>query len=109
MITLEVTDNGRGIGTPARSSSVTSIRHRAEGNGRTLQLTTPPGGGTRLTWTAHASRSHEPSVSRVLRRAGGHDIHRYSARRRPVSDTKSGLRPSLVFLHERGRNLRAMG
>jgi two-component system, NarL family, sensor histidine kinase DevS len=52
VITLEVTDNGRGIGTPARSSGLTSLRHRAERNGGALKLTTPPGGGTCLTWTA---------------------------------------------------------
>ncbi len=52
VITLQVTDNGRGIGTPARSSGLTSMRHRAERNGGTLKLTTPPGGGTCLTWTA---------------------------------------------------------
>jgi len=52
VITLEVTDNGRGIGIPARSSGLTSMRHRAERNGGSLKLTTPPGGGTCLTWTA---------------------------------------------------------
>jgi signal transduction histidine kinase len=52
LITLVVTDNGRGLGTPARSSGLTSMRHRAERNGGTLQLATPDGGGTQLTWTA---------------------------------------------------------
>jgi signal transduction histidine kinase len=52
LITLVVTDNGRGVGTPARSSGLTSMRHRAERNGGTLQLATPSGGGTQLTWTA---------------------------------------------------------
>lgn len=52
LITHEVTDNGGGIGTPERSSGLTSMRHRAERNGGALQLTTPDGGGTRLTWTA---------------------------------------------------------
>jgi two-component system, NarL family, sensor histidine kinase DevS len=52
VITVEVTDNGRGIGTPARSSGLANMRHRAERNGGTLQITTPPGGGTQLTWTA---------------------------------------------------------
>ena len=52
LITLDVTDNGRGLGTPARSSGLTSMRRRAENNGGTLQTTTPPGGGTRLAWTA---------------------------------------------------------
>jgi signal transduction histidine kinase len=52
LITLEVTDNGRGLGTPARSSGLASMRRRAENNGGALQITSPPGGGTRLTWTA---------------------------------------------------------
>jgi signal transduction histidine kinase len=56
LITLEVTDNGRGLGTPARSSGLVSMRHRAERNGGTLQITAPPGGGTRLTWTARPRR-----------------------------------------------------
>ena len=56
LITLEVTDNGRGLGTPARSSGLASMRRRAEHNGGTLQITAPPGGGTRLTWTARPRR-----------------------------------------------------
>ena len=52
LITLDVTDNGRGLGTPARSSGLASMRRRAENNGGTLQVTAPAGGGTRLTWTA---------------------------------------------------------
>ena len=55
LITLEVTDNGRGLGTPARSSGLASMRRRAENNGGTLQITAPAGGGTRLTWTARPS------------------------------------------------------
>jgi signal transduction histidine kinase len=52
LITLDVTDNGRGLGAPARSSGLASMRRRAENNGGTLQITAPVGGGTRLTWTA---------------------------------------------------------
>ncbi|MGD0705435.1 MAG: GAF domain-containing sensor histidine kinase [Trebonia sp.] len=52
LITLEITDNGRGLGTPARSSGLASMRRRAENNGGTLQITAPACGGTRLTWTA---------------------------------------------------------
>jgi signal transduction histidine kinase len=52
LITLDVTDNGRGLGTPARSSGLASMRRRAENNGGTLQVTAPASGGTRLTWTA---------------------------------------------------------
>jgi signal transduction histidine kinase len=52
LVTLDITDNGRGLGTPTRSSGLASMRRRAENNGGDLQITTPPGGGTRLTWTA---------------------------------------------------------
>jgi len=52
LITLDITDNGRGLGAPARSSGLASMRSRAENNGGTLQITAPVGGGTRLTWTA---------------------------------------------------------
>ena len=52
LITLDITDNGRGLGTPARSSGLSSMRRRAERHGGTLQLSTPVGGGTRLSWTA---------------------------------------------------------
>jgi len=52
LITLGVTDNGRGLGTPVRSSGLASMRRRAALHGGTFLLTTPAGGGTRLTWTA---------------------------------------------------------
>jgi signal transduction histidine kinase len=52
LITLDITDNGCGLGTPARSSGLSSMRRRAEGNGGTFQLTTPATGGTHLAWTA---------------------------------------------------------
>ena len=52
LITLDITDNGRGPGTRARSSGLSSMRRRAERNGGTLQLTTPADGGTHLAWTA---------------------------------------------------------
>jgi len=51
LITLDITDNGRGLGTPTRSSGLTNMRRRAERNGGTLQLSIPSGGGTHLTWT----------------------------------------------------------
>src|SRR5580692_1271444 len=56
LITLDITDNGRGLGTTTRSSGLASMRRRAENNGGDLQITAPPGGGTRLTWTAQFSR-----------------------------------------------------
>jgi signal transduction histidine kinase len=52
LITLDITDNGRGLGTATRSSGLASMRRRAENNGGTLQIASPPDGGTRLTWTA---------------------------------------------------------
>ena len=52
LIILEVTDNGIGFGTPTRSSGLRNLRERAVRNGGTFELTTPGGGGTRLTWTA---------------------------------------------------------
>ena len=52
LITLDVSDNGRGLGTPARSSGLASMRRRAENHGGTLQITSPASGGTRLAWTA---------------------------------------------------------
>ena len=53
LITLDITDNGRGLGIPTRSSGLASMRRRAQNNGGTLQTTTTPaGGGTQLTWTA---------------------------------------------------------
>ena len=55
LITLDITDNGRGLGTPARSSGLSSMRRRAERNRGTFQLTTPASGGTRLTWTARTA------------------------------------------------------
>jgi len=55
LITLDITDNGRGLGTTTRSSGLASMRRRAENNGGDLQITAPPGGGTRLTWTARFS------------------------------------------------------
>jgi signal transduction histidine kinase len=50
LITLDITDNG--LGPPARSDGLSSMRRRAERNGGTFQLTTPATGGTHLAWTA---------------------------------------------------------
>lgn len=49
-LTLEVADNGRGIGRPARSSGLTNMRERAEALGGSFTVTGRPGGGTRLEW-----------------------------------------------------------
>ena len=55
LITLDITDNGRGLGMPARSSGLANMRRRAERSGGTFQLTTPASGGTRLTWTGRTA------------------------------------------------------
>ena len=54
LVTLDVTDNGRGLGAPTRSSGLASMRRRAENHDGALELTSPPDGGTgtRLIWTA---------------------------------------------------------
>jgi len=61
LFTLDITDNGRGLGTPGRSSGLSSMRRRAERNGGTFQLTTPATGGTHLAWTARDPRAKHAS------------------------------------------------
>jgi signal transduction histidine kinase len=56
LITLGITDNGRGLGTPARTSGLASMRRRAARHGGTLLLTIPADGGTHLTWTASVQK-----------------------------------------------------
>ena len=56
LVILDVIDNGRGIGIPARSSGLASMRGRAERNGGTFNLITPGSGGTQLTWTGRLRR-----------------------------------------------------
>ncbi len=63
LITLDITDNGRGLGTSARSSGLSSMRRRAERNGGTFQLTTAAHGGTHLAWTA---RPHKPGRKSLM-------------------------------------------
>lgn len=52
LLTLEITDDGHGLGTPTRSSGLSNMRGRAEHHGGALAVTEPGGGGTRLTWSA---------------------------------------------------------
>jgi len=59
-LTVEVTDDGDGIGTPTRNSGLANMRRRARTHAGTLSHDTPPGGGTHLTWTARI-RTH-PTV-----------------------------------------------
>ncbi len=63
LITLDITDNGRGLGTPARCSGLSSMRRRAERNGGTFQLSTPASGGTHLSWTARTQTSGYPKAA----------------------------------------------
>jgi signal transduction histidine kinase len=51
-LTVVVTDNGKGLGTPARTSGLDNMRFRAQRHGGTVEFTSPPEGGTRITWTA---------------------------------------------------------
>lgn len=52
LITLDITDNGCGLGIGTRSSGLANMRHRAERNGGTFQVSTQASGGTQLIWTA---------------------------------------------------------
>jgi signal transduction histidine kinase len=52
LITLTITDNGRGIGHPDRTSGLNNMRQRAARHGGSLQFTSPATGGTCLIWTA---------------------------------------------------------
>jgi signal transduction histidine kinase len=54
MVTVDVCDDGRGIGNPTRSSGLTNLRRRAEAHHGGFHLTRSPQGGTRLRWTARA-------------------------------------------------------
>lgn len=53
-VTVEVTDDGCGLGTVTRSSGIANMRRRAENLGGSLDLTSPESGGTHLQWTAYA-------------------------------------------------------
>ncbi|MEU0133027.1 GAF domain-containing sensor histidine kinase [Streptomyces sp. NPDC006296] len=52
LTTLTVTDDGVGIPADAAFSGIRNMRDRAGMAGGELRIGTPPGGGTRLTWTA---------------------------------------------------------
>ena len=49
-ITLQVSDDGVGLGPTTRRSGLANLRRRAERHGGTLTLTTRQPRGTRLTW-----------------------------------------------------------
>jgi signal transduction histidine kinase len=50
ILTLELTDDGRGIGTPTRSSGLRNMLRRAQRKGGSFAVSSPPAGGTHLTW-----------------------------------------------------------
>jgi signal transduction histidine kinase len=50
-LTLDVSDNGTGIGTTTRHSGLANLRRRAEHHGGTLTLADREPSGTRLTWS----------------------------------------------------------
>jgi signal transduction histidine kinase len=47
---INVTDDGKGIGTATRRSGLANLRVRAEELGGVLELSAPPGGGTIVSW-----------------------------------------------------------
>ncbi len=49
-LTLEVTDNGCGIGATTRRSGLRNLRERAAGLGGTFEVRSEPGAGTALVW-----------------------------------------------------------
>jgi signal transduction histidine kinase len=51
-LTLSVVDDGRGIGTPARSSGLANMRRRAVRHHGDLIVAARPSGGTEVVWTA---------------------------------------------------------
>ena len=62
VLTVDVTDNGVGIGRPASASGLATLRRRAETDGGTLHLHTPPGGGTHVAWTATRPAAEHPAA-----------------------------------------------
>jgi signal transduction histidine kinase len=55
VVTLDITDNGCGVGTTTRSSGLANLRRRAEARGGALLLAVPAGGGTHLRWTGQVA------------------------------------------------------
>ncbi|WP_344147021.1 sensor histidine kinase [Nocardioides koreensis] len=52
LLTLDAIDDGRGIGTPTRSSGLANLERRAKECDGTLEILDRDGGGTHLRWTA---------------------------------------------------------
>ncbi len=49
-LTVEIADDGVGLGDSTRRSGLANLRKRAEGRGGTFEVTSPETGGTRLVW-----------------------------------------------------------
>ncbi len=61
LVSVDVVDDGVGIGKPGRSSGLTNMRRRAERYGGSLDVSQPATGGTHLVWTANlAARPATP-------------------------------------------------
>ena len=54
-LALTVIDDGRGMGSPVRSSGLTNMQRRAARHNGSLQITDASGGGTELRWTVNVS------------------------------------------------------
>jgi signal transduction histidine kinase len=52
LLTVDAIDDGRGLGSPTRSSGLANLERRAKESGGTLEILEPAGGGTHLRWTA---------------------------------------------------------
>jgi two-component system, NarL family, sensor histidine kinase DevS len=59
-LTLEVADNGRGIGDTTRSSGLSNMRERAQANNGTFEIDSTPGGGTCVRWCVPLNRADSP-------------------------------------------------
>lgn len=60
-LVVEVVDNGRGIGSPTRSSGLANLRRRAEARGGALRLESAAAArGASLVWSARLAASDEP-------------------------------------------------
>jgi signal transduction histidine kinase len=55
LITVDVVDNGTGIGPTMRAGGILTMQRRAERRAGQLDVSTPLGGGTRVFWTAQTS------------------------------------------------------
>ncbi|GAB3490100.1 GAF domain-containing sensor histidine kinase [Amycolatopsis cihanbeyliensis] len=54
-LAIDITDNGTGLPDTMARSGLHNLAERAQHAGGTMRLTTPPDGGTRLTWAAPVS------------------------------------------------------